>query len=110
MSPQAERSLERLVALLERLLDRRFLEEHEQIKLELVQLRGDVNHQIEFTEKLEDANESTKDIYVDDLKKKLKDREDSGDKWVRYVVASFVALLFMGISTFLGWLARGGGH
>lgn len=107
MDPRAERQIERLCSLLERLLDRAFLEEHDKLKTETVLLRVDVNRIIERAEKLEEASENTGSIYLADMKEKLKDREKSGETWVRYVVATVVTLAFMAGSAVLGWLTHG---
>lgn len=105
MDPRTERQIDRLCSLLERLLDRAFLEEHDKLKTETVLLRVDVNRIIERAEKLEEASENTGSIYLADLKEKLKTKEEGGDKWVRYVVATFVTLLFMAGSGLLGYVA-----
>jgi hypothetical protein len=104
MTPRGEQALERLALALERQIDQRLDVDVDRLKIEAVQLRADLNHVVEVVERLEDATENTKDVYVDDLKKKLKERDESGDKWVRYVVATFVSLIFMSGSAFLGWL------
>lgn len=105
MDPRNERQVERLCGLLDRLLERDFLKEHDQIKNEIILLRNDVNRIIERAVKLEEQSENTGSIYLSDLREKLKAREEGGDKWIRYVVATFVTLLFMGISVLLGYVA-----
>jgi hypothetical protein len=59
-------------------------------------------------ELLEDTTENTDSIYLDDLKHKLHTYETSQAHWIRYVVAAIVALVLMGISTYLGYVLRKG--
>ncbi len=105
MDPRAERQIERLCSLLERLLDRAFLEEHDKIKTEITLLRVDVNRILERAEKIEEASENTGSIYLADLKEKLKEKEKSGETWLRYVVATFVSLLITVGAALLGYVA-----
>ncbi len=105
MDPRTDRQIERLISLVERLLDRGYLDEHDRLKIEAINARNDINRILERAEKLEEASENTGSIYLADLKEKLKTKEEGGDKWVRYVVATFVTLLFMAGSGLLGYVA-----
>lgn len=106
MTPETERAVARLIGVLERLLDRRLLEEHDQMKIEMIHLRKDVTRTDERVDALEDATEKTGEIYTEDLKKKIKDHEQSDSHWVRYAVAVAVALFMTIGAGVIGYLAK----
>ncbi len=105
MDPRTDRQIERLISLVERLLDRGYLDEHDRLKIEAINARNDINRILERAETLEEASENTGSIYVNELKEKLKAREEGGDKWLRYVVATFVSLLITVGAALLGYVA-----
>jgi len=105
VDPRPDRQIERLISLVERLLDRGYLDEHDRLKIEAINARNDINRILERAEKLEEASENTGSIYVNELKEKLKAREEGGDKWLRYVVATFVSLLITVGAALLGYVA-----
>jgi signal transduction histidine kinase len=105
VDPRTDRQIERLISLVERLLDRGYLDEHDRLKIEAINARNDINRMVERAEKLEEASENTGSIYLTELRDKLKAREEGGDKWLRYIVATFVSLLITVVAALLGYMA-----
>lgn len=101
----AER-LDRLVGMFERILDRRYLEEHDSMKEDTLHLRHAVDELSSKVQQIEEAQTAAAALNTSDLKAKIREYEEGGNYWVRYVVGALVTLALAAGSGVVGYLAH----
>lgn len=94
-------------------LEERLLKQLEGRLDEITELRGmylrldaHVGQHDKRIDDLENEVENTGEVYVDDLKSKLKTYEGSQSHWIRYVVGVGVTIVLLIVSAAIGYFAK----
>jgi len=108
VNPQNEQKalelLARGVTALEKIVV--YLQDAQELHGAILRVQAQIeSHEMRLSRTEEDV-ESTGEIYVDDLKKKLTTYENSQAHWVRYVVGVGVSLLMVLVSVGIGYVLR----
>lgn len=104
MTPAAEAKLLELLGEVTRAL--RGFTETQALKEQVLRLEASLVQHGERLNRVEDDVAQQDETYVEDLKKKLTEREGSAQHWVRYVVGVVVSLLVVVFSALMGYYLK----